>query len=713
MDFQVYGKIETMNEFPEDPFWPEETQTADDTFFTTTTAEPCDFQEKTVSDQHQSSFYTPILQVGAGAMGEVFLARDRNLLRRVAYKKLHTQARIDAEALVRFVREVQITAQLEHPNVIPVYHLEKTDTGWAYAMKLVFGQTLKALIQEAKTAIEKGQPPNENVRQRALISYFVEVCEAMAYAHEQGIIHRDLKPANIMVGPHREVYVMDWGIARRIENTPSDQGVQFQDLPDLMQQAEGDFEQTQTGKILGTPRYLSPEQATGHNHKLDGRSDQFTLGLILQEILTLSPAYQATDMQSLLKKVLRAEREPLTSNNQIPRELVAIVRKATQRKRDARYENLKAMIADLRRYLRGDAVQAEPDRWFQRIMRWAKKNPLRTASFVVVLCVILGLLVTSALYRQSTQTRRLKQQQQQLVHLQNQVSHQAHLINNHFLDLESRLKAFNATLASNLSANRTPERLFFEQDYFKAPPGDSHYDVRYAKVVSHDQGVLIPQVLAPNPNHLHALSHLNETLKQLFQKADLTWAHALFKDVYFSYPGKSGYPTDYEPRETAWAQATRQSQGNPVWSRPYIDAQGQGIMLSVAMPVEPGSQTSNSGITALSISLPYLIDHFMTLKDLPVEQSYLLNGKGEIMVNARDGQRMSGMHYGMSTRRAVLDTPLFDVPELVEAIRQKKSGYFRYFKDARAKQLAYYPLNSLGWYYVVEVDEDKLFALTR
>ncbi len=698
MNSQVYAKIEGMNDFSTDPFGSDSPLDPESTLFIATEAEATCPPRGPTDAPADPSLYDPILPVGSGAMGEVFLARDRYLLRRVAYKTLHTQTQQDAEALVRFVREVQITAQLEHPNVIPVYHLEKTARGWAYAMKLVFGKTLKTLIQEG-------------CEQRTLLEYFLNVCDAMAYAHEHGVIHRDLKPANIMVGPHREVYVMDWGIARRMaETTGLETPIQFQDIPDLMEHAEGDFETTQVGKILGTPRYLSPEQATGHNHKLDGRSDLFTLGLILQEILTLQPAYKAPHMQALLRKVLKAQREPLPMH--LPRELRAIVRKATHRKRDDRYGNVRALQADVSRYLRGEAVSAEPDKLHQQLLRWMKKHALLTASLVVLLCTILGLLAAGSLYRQSQQTQRLKTQQTRLIALQNRVARQAHLINNHFLHIENQLKRFNANLESQLFSTLPARPVFFEHDYLNHPPPDFAYAPRYAKLISKAHGVLLPQSSKIDPTHLKALSHLPSALQHAFATEALTWAHVLLPDLYFSYPGKRAYPLDYRPQDTAWAKASARNSHRPSWSRPYIDIQGQGIMLAVAMPVKD-PQGKNIGTTALSLSLPYLISHVLTLDDLPVEQSYLVNEKGETQINTRDGKRMSGMHFGMNVQNTVLDTPLFDVPELVSAITQKQSGFYRYLKNGRAKLLAYYPLNALGWYYVVEVDESELFAATR
>src|SRR5690606_34270725 len=127
---------------------------------------------------------------------------------------LHQNLDISDEVLSRFIREIQITAQLEHPNVVPVYNLEKTTAGWAYAMKLVFSKTLKESIAAARQAYDTQAEVPEDCQLDTQLSYFLNVCEALELAHQRGVIHRDLKPANIMIGRYREVYVMDWGNAR-------------------------------------------------------------------------------------------------------------------------------------------------------------------------------------------------------------------------------------------------------------------------------------------------------------------------------------------------------------------------------------------------------------------------------------------------------------------------------------------------------------------
>jgi serine/threonine protein kinase len=155
--------------------------------------------------------------LGAGAMGEIWLARDTGLRRQVAYKRMHPHIATQKDALSRFLREMQITAQLDHPHIVPVYECEMNPDGsLAYAMKLVKGRTLKDVLLEKRALLEKGLPIDAEYSLNRLLDYFLNVCDAMHFAHSKGVIHRDLKPVNLMIGEFGEVYVMDWGIARRI-----------------------------------------------------------------------------------------------------------------------------------------------------------------------------------------------------------------------------------------------------------------------------------------------------------------------------------------------------------------------------------------------------------------------------------------------------------------------------------------------------------------
>lgn len=308
--------------------------------------------------------YEHLRELGQGAMGTVSLMRDTLLRRPVAYKQIKTEALSEPGILARFRVEAQITAQLEHPGVVPVYTLEMQPGGeLAYAMKVVEGDTLKERLQELR--VQLGEHPRQSDWEQALrplLTSFIQVCDALAFAHSRGVIHQDLKPSNIMLGRFNEVYVVDWGIARFVEST-------VEDVPT----AAG-------GQISGTPRYMSPEQIRNRPGTLGPASDQYTLGLILQELVCLAPPFVAGSLPQMLTKILKGERAPVVAplpTLKIPLELKAIIAKSTALKAPARYPSVQALADDLRAFLQDRETQACPDSPWRRVQRWVRHHSAR------------------------------------------------------------------------------------------------------------------------------------------------------------------------------------------------------------------------------------------------------------------------------------------------------------------------------------------------
>lgn len=679
--------------------------------------------------QHEAEFdscYEMILQVGAGAMGQVFLAQDTDLLRKVAYKRLHSQLGISQEVLARFVREVQITAQLEHPNVVPVYKLEKTAQGWAYSMKLVFGKTFKELITAARAACDQNLPPDEALSLRSLLEHFLKVCEAMDYAHQRGVIHRDLKPANIMVGRYGEVYVMDWGIARLMGAHRQTEASDFIALESIDENNQTAFEETRAGQILGTPRYLSPEQATGRNDELDGRSDLLTLGLILYELVSLQPAYKAKNMTELLKKVLKTEKEPLLAYHRsrpVPRELKAIIDKATARKPEDRYQRVSEMADDIRRYLAGDAVLAQPDTSLQAAVRWLGKHQFLSAGLIGGALMILLLAALGSLWTQHQASLRLQLQTQSLSNLQTQTSMQAQTINNRLLGVSVLLQGLSSAAGSALDGLAVAGPRYFEAQFIQPgqAPKDFQQALRYSKLISLDYPVFGPPGAPESPQ----LNGLSKPLQQIFERAagnephyrqrvyerglPIAWAMvALHSGSWMAYPGQAGYPLGFDPRQQDWYQSGLRA-ARPVWVRPHADTQGQGLLLPVVQSIRRG-QGQLAGVAMLEMSFQYLVDDLMNLEIPGLLQSYLFDKQGHIMVRSSERNRMLGMRFGAFNQHQAIDTPLFDQHIAVEAIQHRRSGILRYYRDGRPVILAYYPLKALGWYYAIEVDQESLFG---
>jgi len=366
--------------------------------------------------------YEVLRRLGAGGMGEVLAARDRSLRRVVAYKRLLPEASGRASVLGRFVAEAQITSQLDHPNVVPIYGLELNEDGsLAYAMKMIEGVELADLLRDASraeaasaggaAAPTSGAPPLD-LSQR--LEIFIKVCDAMSFAHSRGVLHRDLKPANVMVGRYGAVYVVDWGIARLMgarggAHDPGDEGAE-----PATKDAD-DATRTRVGQALGTPAYMSPEQAQGRNDELDATSDVFTLGLILQEVVTLQRARAGAGVVEVLLAAAEGTRNPIVhiGGRRVAPELHAIIAKATALAPAERYASVEELAADVRRYLKGEAVSARRDTWLQRVGRWIAKNRTKALLVFVVAGVVVplaGLVVGLVVHEARVEAMHLREE---------------------------------------------------------------------------------------------------------------------------------------------------------------------------------------------------------------------------------------------------------------------------------------------------------------
>jgi hypothetical protein len=280
-------------------------------------------------------------ELARGGAGLVHTIVDKTLLRRCAMKVLTPKVQGDPDQRQRFVEEAQITAQLDHPNVVPIHELGVTpDRELYFTMKLVEGETLAALLHARY----------EEVRQVDWVAGFIEilikVCDAVAFAHSRGVIHRDLKPSNIMVGAFGQVYVMDWGIARLLEGR-NEVAVE-RDREHQSLDRKGDW--------LGTAEYMSPEQARGEHDATDERSDIFGLGATLYHILTGEPPYDQDEylvrMRAARECIIRPPEEFRTVAR-LPRGLGRIAMKAMERDPADRYQSMLALKSDLVDQLRG------------------------------------------------------------------------------------------------------------------------------------------------------------------------------------------------------------------------------------------------------------------------------------------------------------------------------------------------------------------------
>ena len=347
-------------------------------------------------------------EIGRGGMGVVYEAEQLSLGRRVALKVLPFAAMIDPRQLSRFKIESQAAAQLHHANIVPV-HAVGCDRGvHYYAMQFVEGQTLAAVISglhreagleavppaDVAVSAGTGEPSADSVvearatattrrsthsagRLSATIEQIRQVAEALDYAHQEGIVHRDIKPSNLLLDARGKVWITDFGLAR------FDEGVTL----------------TATGDVVGTLRYMSPEQALGKRTGVDHRTDLYALGATLYELLTLEPAFAAFDRQTLLRQISQDEPRPLRHiDPQLPVELETIVNKAMSKAAGDRYATAQELADDLQRFLSKRPIQARPPTLRDRARKWCHRHePWVWSAGVLSLVAAVVLAVSTAL----------------------------------------------------------------------------------------------------------------------------------------------------------------------------------------------------------------------------------------------------------------------------------------------------------------------------
>lgn len=320
-------------------------------------------------------------ELGRGGMGVVVRARDRSLGRDVAIKLLKEPDR--PGRLRRFLREAQVSGQLSHPNIVPVHDFGIDAAGRVYfTMQLIKGRTLGAHLDDLRAG-RAGMPLPRLVR------ILVQVCNAIELAHSRDVIHRDLKPCNIMIGSYGEVLVMDWGLARVVETAGQ---VSVDRTPSSTDHEEQEL--TREGTVLGTPAYMSPEQAEGHNSSLDPRSDIYSLGAILYELLTLRAPAVGRDVREVLTQVRSGSIERPSAvapvGRPVPRDLEAVVLRALAHQAVERYQRTSDLRRDLEAWLDGRAVSARSVPLGELAVMVYRRHRLAAVTSIVLSAVAIG-----------------------------------------------------------------------------------------------------------------------------------------------------------------------------------------------------------------------------------------------------------------------------------------------------------------------------------
>jgi serine/threonine protein kinase len=359
-------------------------------------------------------------EVARGGMGAIVRAVDCDIRREVAIKYLLNAD--EPRNKLRFMEEAQITGQLEHPNIVPIHELGIDGQKRLYfSMKMVSGRSLAEVLRELRKNTKEAEREYSLGR---LLRIFIGICHPVAYAHARGVIHRDLKPHNVMLGDFGEVYVMDWGLAKVLKGTaPQPAG----DMPNVSvstsrsgkvdtSRAAADADLTQDGAVLGTPVYMPPEQASGHVDEINQRSDIYSLGAILYEILTLStPVSKEGSYLDVIMRVMKGEIEPpiqrvrqagFFRRRKVPRELSAVAMKALAKRQEDRYQCVDELRRDIERFQEGRSVSAKHDSLRELTWKLLKRNGAVSLVTSVALVLITVLWVRSALASHQEQKAR-------------------------------------------------------------------------------------------------------------------------------------------------------------------------------------------------------------------------------------------------------------------------------------------------------------------
>ncbi len=675
--------------------------------------------------------------IGRGGMGEVHRAEQLELARQVAFKQLLAGSTVRQRE--RFAREARLTAQLDHPNIVPVHSLELARDGSpnGYVMKLVEGKTLRTLLVETAELYEKGQAIDAAHALRTHLEHFLKICDAVAFAHDRGVLHRDLKPPNIMIGKFGEVYVMDWGVARAMGHDDPLDGADVQAASPSVEP-----ELTQAGEVVGSASYMSPEQAEGRNAELDARADQYSLGLILFEMLTLRRALTGASNDEVVLAASQGDKGPfehVSPQVRIPPELRAIVEKATAFAPKGRYLSVTALADDVRRYLAGEAVLAHREGALGKVLRWIGRHR-RTTLLAFAAVLTLSALVTSwVLYRETARELAARERGERITTFSMEASAQAHRIDAEFQRMEEALEGLRT---ASEWALRSPEPsgpdglLYFDSDFANPAkrPADFTSETRYRWPVSVEfpvagiapstnRAAILPKLrrIAPLQRHLRSmivdagrdsdqpLSLEQERALLLARKSPIDYAYVnLAEGVIFLYPGMDSLPPGYDVRTASFYKMSENKRGKR-WGSPYVDSTTDELGDDLVLPCTAGMWSPNDeflGVVGVEITVTKLVETSLVLSSRSTLRSSIVDANGKKIVDSFD----AGKRFKASGKDESIELAEFDLPEVVKAIREGAEGVREVKREGRKEVVAFTRLSVLGWYYVVEIDAGSIAA---
>ena len=672
--------------------------------------------------------YSVLEEYAHGGHATVSIARDKNLRRIVAIKSLKKEAGTREEIVDSFVSEAKVTAQLDHPGIIPIYGLTSDgDKGVHLIMKLVNGKTLRDYLRNITLNYRvrgiKVFDEAELLRKR--LEIFLRVCDAMSYAHHKNIIHRDLKPENIMLGEYMEVFVVDWGLAKVISK-------------DDEEQDHG------KGNITGTPRYFPPEALRGE--RCDARSDIFTLGLILQEIVTLQFAVKGKNEKEYMERIVNGELEPVKHlfGWRIDKALEAIIKKATVYRPDDRYQTVKELSEDLRRYMGGLSVDAYPDNVFMALMRYCNSHRREFMAGILLILLLFSAITAYSVYGRLRASRELNIQRRAMNYAFNRTSVVSKHIDIVALHIQEQLSALSRLVAYMLAYNnecgKDEWKKAFHPTTSKIDEPGMFYSPYYKRMTSLDYGVY---TFAPNSDPQTCADFVQKAFPILrkmknivlgsksdyafdekdFEKLKADYLYNGFpvrtvfvgssSGVKLLYPWRAiNYSQDVDPREREWYKDAQKKRG-PTWGKPYMDIDSvSGLKLTCSVPIY-AMNGEFSGVVGLDLSVNRLTNSILSMGntgDYVIEKA-VINLDGETIFSSKSEYFNKSFDPDKFHKDVEFETPHFRTESIRNRILRQGNSYGAFADNGLVYSFAH--LEIFNMYYVVVADYNKLVSYIR
>ena len=696
-------------------------------------------RKQSLPDDVSTRFHVRQL-LGEGGMGSVFVAHDRGLGRVVALKRLRDGFESNPSAMRRFILEAQVGAQLEHPNIVPLYSFEQAESGSpAIAMQLLEGITMADYITAAANAPKEARSMQGEYSLKERLGRLLGVCEAIHFAHERGVIHRDLKPDNVMLGRFREVYVMDWGLAR-VAGSAIDiaRETQRESLdPHVLEgvgagdtfgtsatiaaptaDREASASATRQGDVMGTAQYMPPEQALGLIDQVGPAADQYALGVMLQELATLVDARSHTSALQALSEAVTNRLGPHVDSDgmAIDPALSAIISRATRREPAERYPSVNAFTDDLRRFIRDEPVSVYAEGFARRTVRAAARRPVLAMAVLSVCGFLTSLAVVGGVIRDAHQTTRQAHTLENTRRVLLAVTDRAHAIDVELSDLAASVQATAAATVelldrdplSILGSTPTPTLapsaryggagVSFESVNLSWPGKETNApeppNARKLALLDHWLRKSLVDALPPQAPHANAEQ---QTASLAAGQSALLRAFVGLEDSTFvQYPAIE-IPVHFDPRKRPWY---RMAAGDLSvhWTRPVMDAFRKTLRVS-ALRAMRSLQGEFAGVAGCDVRVSALASKLaLTLPGF--QRAYLVTEDGKLAASETLEANMLMLAQEKDPDRD-LDLPGVDDPQLAARIANRESsGYV----VSGPRLLVFARMISPPWTYVAELD---------